>query len=903
MLKDFKFKAVYRTEDDNLLEDFYIPALSRSRSYDRGVGYFSSAMLSYAAQGLTTFIKNDGIMRLIIGGEVTAEEADAIQTGYDQRELLEKLGERFLKIIDAVDDNLFQHRINALSWMIAAGNLDIKVALRKQGMYHEKMGVLTDELGDAIVFQGSANETVNALRPDLNFESITVFRDWEGAHHEFVIPYKSGFEKLWAGEARNTWVVDFPDAVKERLISYAKKSRSPPRPDVEVQLARFGEKNDDEDHENTNLVPQLPEFIGGVKYKLHDHQKTAIMGWINNGYHGIFALATGAGKTITAIHAAVRVYEAEKKRSTPLCIIIAAPYINLADQWRTNLNLFNISSIPCYKGKDRWIQRASEAVAAINAGSRDYLCLVVVNATLASDNFQSILKLIPSAQLLWIGDECHHHGSSSRHLSLPNDAKYRIGLSATPEHYIDEDANTRLEQFYGNVVASYKLSDAVRDGVLSPYRYHVLTVELTEEEAAEYKTLTKEIASLFAAKSAQGTLPKNRESVLTNLLLTRARVLGSAQNKIPALRSIISSREIEPHTLFYCGDGSMQDEGSDELYKRQIEVISQELHDLGWKTSRFTSAESSRVRDDILESFRVGAIDAMVAIRCLDEGIDIPACKTAFLLASARNPRQFVQRRGRILRRAPNKEFSEVFDFFVKLPEPEDESEYEAEKRLVESELVRVAEFANMSLNPTDSYEALEELLCKYDLEHLLVDKTEFIADDNLNQISEMEGVREFDRSLNSSEVEDFMPEHVEPSNEELVKIDESLNLNEESNPFSANSEETPVLNGIEIEKGQSEDKVAGDSKGQSYTISQEKIRERLIEFRETVIMAEFPNSNPSNGILRDGMIAALLDKEPTSEDEFRADISRDFLKETDLEQIKFAKEITDIIYDVISTY
>jgi superfamily II DNA or RNA helicase len=721
MLKDFEFKAVYRTEDDDLLRDFYIPALSRARTYDRGVGYFSAAMLSYAAQGLTTFIKNDGKMRLIVGGELTAEEADAIQTGYDQKELLAQLGAKFLNIIDAVDDSLFQHRLNALSWMIAAGHLEIKVALRKQGMYHEKMGVLTDEMGDALVFQGSANETVNALRPDLNFESITVFRDWEEAHQEFVEPYRSGFEKLWAGDAKNTWVLDFPEAVKERLISFAKKTRAPPRSDIEERLALFTDNNGDAETEPVFLTPGIPEFIGDKEYALREHQKTAIQGWVNNDYHGILALATGAGKTITAIHAAVRVYEAETKRSKPLCIIVAAPYINLADQWRKNLTLFGISSLPCYGGKDKWHQRASEAVSALLAGSRQYLCLVVVNATLGTDNFQLLLKRVPFEQLFLIGDECHHHGSKSRHASLPTDARYRIGLSATPEHYIDGDANQRIEDYYGKVVATYKLSDAVRDGVLSPYRYNVSIVELTDEEADKYKSLTKEIASLMAAKNSQGGLPKSQDAILTSLLLSRARVLGSAQNKIPALRSIISTRNIEPHTLFYCGDGSMQAEGNDDVYKRQIEVISQELHKLDWKTSRFTSAETANVRDDILESFRVGSIDAMVAIRCLDEGIDIPACKTAFLLASARNPRQFVQRRGRILRRAPNKEFAEVFDFFVQLPEATSETEYEVERKLVEAELVRVAEFANMSLNPTDSYEVLESLLSKYDMEHLLV--------------------------------------------------------------------------------------------------------------------------------------------------------------------------------------
>jgi len=404
-----------------------------------------------------------------------------------------------------------------------------------------------------------------------------------------------------------------------------------------------------------------------------------------------------------------------------LCIVIAVPYINLADQWRENLNLFKINSIPCYRSRTIWFKRLGEAVSAFNAGARDYLCIVVVNATLNTDEFQGFLKSIPADKMLWIGDECHHHGSKRLNEALPNDAKFRIGLSATPEHYIDSEANARLSAYYGQVVACYSLFQAIKDGVLTPYKYYPHTVTLTETETETYYDLSRQISMLMAAKLGGSRLSETQEKSLEKLLRDRARLIGSAQNKIPALRRVLGHRKAERHTLFYCGDGTMlTDEADDETFKRQIEVISNELYELGWKTSRFTSEESPKVRNDILSNFRVGAIDAMVAIRCLDEGIDIPACRSAFLLASARNPRQFIQRRGRILRKAPDKEFSVVYDFFVQLPESDNEETFIIEKRLVEAELQRVAEFANMSLNPTDSYQSLEPLLKKYDLEHLI---------------------------------------------------------------------------------------------------------------------------------------------------------------------------------------
>ena len=718
--QELNLKAVYRTEEDNLLEDFYIPALRVSTSYDRAVGYFSAAMLSYAAQGLTSFFQNNGHVRLLIGSELSDEETEAIEQGYVDRDIIERLGEAFKKQIFSADDDLLSHRLKALSHLIAMGRLDIKVALRKRGMYHEKIGIMRDAAGDLIVFQGSANETANALRPDLNFESISVYRSWIKGHQEFAEPYKKGFESLWKNDAKNTLVIDFPEALRRKLIDIAVKHPRPPREKLELYLNQNGLGLIKPPNDEEGLNPAIPEYIGIDEYKLRSHQEQAILRWQSNDFHGVFALATGSGKTITAIHAAVRVYEANKRQKKPICIVVAVPYINLADQWLENLNIFNIFPISCYQGKERWEERLRDAIAAFKLGATDHLCLVVVNKTLASDTFQQYLDDIPGENLLWIGDECHHHGSQNLSHALPKKSKYRIGLSATPDHYIDQEANQRLSAFYGNVVATYTLADAIKDDVLSPYKYYPCIVELTLDEAEIYHDLSKQIASLSAATANKKQLSENKKSTLEQLLLKRSRLLGGAANKIPALEHILKNEEAMTHTLFYCGDGSMEDGDNDDQYVRQIEVISKKLGDLGWKTSRFTSEESKRMRRDILQNFKVGAIDAMVAIKCLDEGVDIPACKKAFLLASARNPRQFIQRRGRILRKSENKEYAAVYDFIVKLPSNEDEKVRANEKKLISAELERVAEFSNTSLNAVECYRLLEPILSEYGLEHKL---------------------------------------------------------------------------------------------------------------------------------------------------------------------------------------
>jgi hypothetical protein len=176
VLRDLVFKPVYRSDEDSILADFYIPALSQSISYDRAVGYFSSTMLSYAAQGIGALIEKQGSMRLIVGGEITQEESDAILNGYDLRAISERVGISLCKTIEQVVEELSYARLQALSWMIGHGTLSVKVALKRQGMYHEKIGIFRDPAGDQVVFQGSANETLNALLPEFNFESINVIR-------------------------------------------------------------------------------------------------------------------------------------------------------------------------------------------------------------------------------------------------------------------------------------------------------------------------------------------------------------------------------------------------------------------------------------------------------------------------------------------------------------------------------------------------------------------------------------------------------------------------------------------------------------------------------------------------------------------------------------------------------
>lgn len=715
MLRELTLKSVYRSEEDNILSDFYVPALSRSVSYDRAVGYFSATMLSYAAQGIGALIERQGTMRLVVGGEITQEESDAILNGYDLRSLKERIGVAFCKTIDQVVEELSYARLQALSWMIGQGALSVKVALKHQGMYHEKIGIFRDSSGDEVVFQGSANETANALLPEFNFESINVFPSWREEFQAHAQPYIAGFEKLWLNKSKNTVVLEFPEAARQKLIRIAQRMTLPPQPAVEEAIWRslFAPKTT----ATEDLGPREPTVLGGEPFAILDHQRDALQRWRSQDLQGILALATGAGKTITALYAATRLYAANRKNHGKLFLIIAVPYTDLADQWLDEAALFNIHAIGCYESAATWTQEFGKVVGLFNEGHIDFACAVVVNRTLQGDAFQSILKTLDRNSLMFVGDECHRHRSARTLECLPQQARYRLGLSATPEQYMaPEGEEDLLYKYYGPVCARYSLKQALNDKVLTPYDYHLRLVHLTEDETEEYVALSEEISrrSAIGSVDADGT---SSDPLLEMLLFKRARLIGAAKNKLPTLSDLLEQADPTPLALFYCGDGTVESPTDDGEFVRQIEAVSLLLGGLGWRSSRFTSQESKPKRRQLLEEFKIANIDALVAIRCLDEGINIPSCHTAYLLASSRNPRQFIQRRGRILRKAPGKEKATIYDFVVLLPEAIIAT-HEQERKLFAAELGRVAEFAGLCSNYAQAFRQVEEVLERYDLTH-----------------------------------------------------------------------------------------------------------------------------------------------------------------------------------------
>ncbi len=717
MLRELDLKSVYNSEDNNLLEEFYIPALSHSCLYQRSVGYFSAATISYAAQAYSLFVHSGGKIELILGAFVREDEYEAVVGGYNTERVSESIGGELNSIFEEPSSELFSCRLRALAWLVANEKLTIKVALRKKGLFHEKVGILSDQRGDRLVFTGSANETDKALMPGYNYESINVFPTWRSELKDHWLPHVTKFDNLWANKVRNTPVIDLPEASKLKLVRISKNSND--KPNIEIEREIWNQFIGSNRAKRSINEPHIPSSIGNQAFSVRAHQREALESWQKQGYKGILALATGAGKTITSIYAAVKLANAVKR----IAVVVSVPYQDLGDQWCEVLSQFGFNPIQCYRTSKVWRESFANSLQLFESGAQNTLAIVVVNRTLSSPTFQSFLDRIPRDKLLWIGDECHHHASKSISSAIPQDSAWIMGLSATPEHYLDEARNQRLRSIYGEVVYTYSLAKAVNDGILTPYKYFVIPVELTEDEADQYRLLSEQIARLFAAQSnSLGSVAGIESETLQAKLRARSRLIASAKNKIDALAHLIEGLGAPvKHSLFYCGDGVYNDEGveDEDLFgKRQIEIVSEKLREAGWKNSRFTARESSSVRVQILSNFKAGEIDSLVAIKCLDEGIDIPACDTAFILASSKDPRQFIQRRGRILRKAPNKELATIYDFLVVLPKFEGVDPIS--KRLVKGELERVSEFSRLSVNSAEIYDNLRPLLQRFNLEHLI---------------------------------------------------------------------------------------------------------------------------------------------------------------------------------------
>lgn len=418
-------------------------------------------------------------------------------------------------------------------------------------------------------------------------------------------------------------------------------------------------------------------------------------------------MATGTGKTITAISAIVKALEICNEKEIPCGLIIVVPYKALLEQWVESLNQFNINPIMCYESKNKWEYTLKERIDLFNFNASKSINIITTNSTFNSEIFQTFLKDIKNDYILCI-DEMHHAATDKYISNLPKQCKLRLGLSATLQSEYNSKNMNRLKSYFGDVVYEFDMKKAIDSGFLTQYYYYPIFVELTEEEKYEYSILTNKIGKLI-------NVCDENDECLTSLLMKRSRIIGSCENKIKKLIQLKDKVENTKYNIFYCGDKIEED---DKYIYKINRVVANEL---GLKTHTFTSEESKEEREKIIADFKKGKLEAISAIKCLDEGIDIPELKTAFILSSSTNPKEFIQRRGRILRLCKDKEFAEIYDFIV-VPSlnPEyirelTDEELKFESKILLREIKRFDEFASLAINGIDAHKQIMDIWDLYD--------------------------------------------------------------------------------------------------------------------------------------------------------------------------------------------
>ncbi len=638
-------------------DDFFSPVLSYARYFDVGVGYFSSNWLEDVKTGIHQFAINGGRSRWIISPNLNVKDAEAINEGFELKSIEQLQNDMESFVLDELALMDIDSR-TLLSNLIVAGVLDFKISYPLSGgnnLFHAKMGVAIDEDNNLLAFNGSFNLTGNAKS---NWEYIDVYTDETAREKQRILSIQERFNTLWMGD----------DAFYQ-VFTPSKK--------LLIGIDNFSD----------DKKKAYPKQSNSEHINLRPYQEEAIKNWGANKGHGMYVMATGSGKTITALATVKKLTTRFKKANQPLFIVFVLPLKHLLDQWHEEAAEFGFDAIKCYENSLNWREPLQSKLSHQLIQKSGVVKAMVTNATLASDHFQRVLQSI-KVPIMIVADEAHNLGSPTYLEALPKNAEYRLGLTATPLRHNDEEGTEALFDYFGDAVFEFSLEDAISAGYLVKYRYYPSICEFNYDEYQDYKAITTKLQN-----DKQSKLEADNEM---------EELLGGASNKLIILRKELDKlkkKNMLQHTLVYCGSHT-DDEGS-----RQIEKILGMLgHEIGIKTRKFTATESLEDRKEILDQFARCELDAIVAIKCLDEGVDVPATKQAFVISSTSNPREFIQRRGRVLRRSPGKDEAAIYDFIVTPPAGD------VNPALIEKEIRRGLEYNSLAENKDENESLLLNL-------------------------------------------------------------------------------------------------------------------------------------------------------------------------------------------------
>lgn len=670
-LRGWQAPTTLKTPRDDVVALLFEPALRRAREYKRAVGYFSSAWLAHNAVGLAHLASSGGRARWITSPYFSEEDWKALNSGASTTSAL--VLRRTVECVDDLARVLASDTRNTLAWMVADGFLDFRIALPTvldaRSDFHTKFGVFCDADGPAVAFVGSMNESERGLK---NHETISVFSVGRDSEEGRVAEFDAMFEDLWDGRDGDFDVVSLPEAARSKLVEL----RSEPRPYAEPAGQQKGPR-------------------------LRAYQNQALEAWVANGCRGILEMATGSGKTITAIECARHLLEGS---NSPKIVLVACPFQHLVDQWGDQLVDLGLPVVRAYENSTKWRTGLADLRLALDTGIETTGVVVTTYKTLTSKWLVGGLRHHLESTV-FIADECHYLGASGAAAGMRTEIPYRLGLSATPARHYDDGGTERIMTYFHGVVFEFGLQQALAQGFLVPYTYEPEIVELTWDEAEEYARLSERLSRLVARN--QGEMSEQAKK----LAILRAGLLNNAQAKVDWLETHLAMRPAASwsYALVYAGD---------KIFDSVTELIGRRL---GIRVHAFTAEQTRSERASILTRFENQDLQILAAMKCLDEGVDVPPTRTAFFLASSGNPREYVQRRGRILRRAPGKESARIVDA-IAMPPSEflaksvGSPEWKAVQSALRSQLRRIEEFSSLATNRSGAERAVFDLRLRYNL-------------------------------------------------------------------------------------------------------------------------------------------------------------------------------------------
>ena len=735
---DWAEDGTYRPGEFNSPEKFFNDCLVNSKEFDLQLGYFSSATISVLADGFATFISNGGRMRLVINHIVSEEDKDAIKKGVHGG-VIDCFDLTNFETLRQTFDEYQQQFFECLAFLIYDKRIDIRIIKprNKKGISHTKSGQFRD--GDSITsFTGSANFTISGLFNNLEEIKIDRSDSVDVMVQKRIASQRFEFDTIMDGKKHNVEYLSPDNLVSAIMSNYGDKDIEELL-DVETKLRKIKkerairereERMDMVTEEVSNIEPCFPYPSGPREY-----QKTAFENWKNNGQKGLFAMATGTGKTITSLNCLLEIY----LRKGYYKAIILVPTITLVNQWEQECRKFHFANITKVYSKNlTWrdeVERIlfNEKYKTEREPEVSYI-IISTYASYSREKVFNVLNGFDKKRLLLIADECHNMGSGSLVKRL-KEIPYlrRIGLSATPERQFDDEGNKKLNKFFGSeehYTYEYSMEEAINNGVLCKYLYYPHVVRLTPEEMNAYVEISDKIARYFNYNTETFD---HIDEILKMKLLERKRIIHKAFNKLEVFKSIIEKRFEEKgnlkYSLIYVPEGNKPDYvgNQDDFDKNEdIDDDNDAEHLINIYTHAVTEVDDhvtvrkfvsgQKDREEILADFAEGKLQVLTSMKCLDEGVDVPRSELAIFCSSTGNPRQFIQRRGRVLRTHPDKKMAELHDLIV-LPEVNPYSEsYRMEQSLVRGELQRVKNFANLSENPSYSEIELRDVLDHYAL-------------------------------------------------------------------------------------------------------------------------------------------------------------------------------------------